>query len=154
LVLPASVTTVCGPRRPASAAKSAGNCATGAAINTRSASAVSGGPVGIQRHGPIDDFEVERGVEVGAAATDADDRRALARRLLGERERAPDQPDANDDDLGELRNAGSHDSGARRDGINRQARPPGPRGSVGFRPGAQLSRAAIPEARNWRRAAR
>ena len=49
LVLPASVTIVCGPRRGAIARSSAGYCATGAASSTTSAVASSRRPVVVER---------------------------------------------------------------------------------------------------------
>ena len=74
LVLPASVTHVVPARDGARAAASSdGNCATGAATSTTSASASFARPRPVERDRAVDDAALERRVEIGPRAADADD---------------------------------------------------------------------------------
>jgi hypothetical protein len=57
----------------------------------------------VERVGPIEDLLTERGIEVGAHTSDADDDLHRRGSPQGERERAADQSDADDDQLAQDR---------------------------------------------------
>ena len=132
LVLPASVTIVCGPRCGAIARNSAGYWATGAASSTRSVVASSAGPVAVERDEAVDDAEVRGFLEVDAPAADADDGAVAPGRFLRQRERSADQADADDDELVDACAAVFMTAASARRGVSRRARCRARRESGGF----------------------
>ena len=114
LVLPASVTIVCGESRPASAAKSAGELRH----RRREQHDVGVGELGVQSASSVTARStmpsVERSVEIRAAAADADDRAHAPGGLERQRERAADEPDADDDERCDRGAASAVTAGAER----------------------------------------
>ena len=129
LVLPASVTIVCGDTRSATAAKSDGELRHRRCQQHDIGVGELGGPVGIDGHRTVDDPARSRELEVGAAASDADDGVHASRGLQRQRERAADETDADDDELADAGSVFGHG----RPGISGEAPRTARPGSAGSR---------------------